>query len=681
MTKHAHLKYRPDIDGLRTLAVMPVILFHAGFQIFSGGFVGVDVFFVISGYLITTILLSELEQGNFSIVNFYERRARRILPALFFVMACSLPFAWLWLLPQDMLSFSQSLIAVSLFGSNILFWRTSGYFDTATELKPLLHTWSLSVEEQYYVFFPLLLLLAWRLGKKLIGVSIVLIAFASLLLAQYLSATKPMAAFYLLPTRAWELMIGALVAFYYTEHNINRHKPMHSQLGGLLGFALICYSIFSYDKQTPFPSIYALAPTAGAALIIAFNTKHTLVGRLLGSKPFVGIGLISYSAYLWHQPIFAFAKYLFSTEPSRPVMAILVVISIAVAWLTWRFLERPFRNQRKLSRQTIFITSAVFSAFFIFIGFSGHQSDGFKNRDSMRMYDDLDWNIQKLGYIPCKKELTENEPKLNFCYGETLKPNAMLVGDSHAEDKFYGISRNIKGYQWQLVANASCPPLKDVYTVSVDKTECYQRYIKIFDYLKTATEVKLVVLSFSHAYPLDKLIAADHVARKFRVEDEVIVDQTNKQLNKIDAFYGGLDRTVAFLEQLGKQVVVLVDVPELTYFPKDCLRAKDMCEFNRMDVLNRQVVHRDRLEELKRHHPNLAIYDPLEQYCHGAMCNIIIDGRTAYRDSHHLSLYGSDVYGHTFADWLAVQKFDGARPHAPRSQLASTAFPNTVGSR
>lgn len=159
------MNYRREIDGLRALAVLPVILFHAGFETFSGGFVGVDVFFVISGYLITTIILSELEQGKFSIANFYERRARRILPALFFVLLVCIPFAWFWLLPSDMIDFSKSLVAVSVFASNIMFWRESGYFDTAAELKPLLHTWSLAVEEQYYVFFPLFLILFWKLGK------------------------------------------------------------------------------------------------------------------------------------------------------------------------------------------------------------------------------------------------------------------------------------------------------------------------------------------------------------------------------------------------------------------------------------------------------------------------------------------------------------------------------------
>ena len=197
--------YRREIDGLRALAVVPVILFHAGFQAFSGGFVGVDVFFVISGYLITSIILAELETGTFSVVNFYERRARRILPALFFVMLACLPFAWLWLLPDYLKSFSQSLVAVPVFASNILFWITSGYFEPAAELKPLLHTWSLAVEEQYYVFFPLFLMLTWRLGRRWILSILAVLLVVSLAAAEWGSHAEPVPTFFLLPTRGWEL--------------------------------------------------------------------------------------------------------------------------------------------------------------------------------------------------------------------------------------------------------------------------------------------------------------------------------------------------------------------------------------------------------------------------------------------------------------------------------------------
>jgi peptidoglycan/LPS O-acetylase OafA/YrhL len=248
------MEYRREIDGLRALAVLPVILFHAGFQTFSGGFVGVDIFFVISGYLITSIILAELEQGKFSLLNFYERRARRILPALYLVMTVSIPFAWALLSREDLNSFSRSLVAVALFLSNIFFWRDGGYFETVAELKPLLHTWSLAVEEQYYVIFPLFLMFAWKFGKRWIVTIIIFIAFGSLLVANWGVINKPVATFFLLPTRAWELAIGALTAFYSVSSGKVVVPKMVQQGLSLIGFLLITGSIFAFSKETTFNS-------------------------------------------------------------------------------------------------------------------------------------------------------------------------------------------------------------------------------------------------------------------------------------------------------------------------------------------------------------------------------------------------------------------------------------------
>ena len=243
------MKYRSEIDGLRALAVLPVIFFHAGFEFFSGGFIGVDVFLVISGYLITTIIITEMSEDKFSILNFYERRARRILPALFFVMFLSLPFAWFWLTPNDLKDFGQSLIATSTFSSNILFWLESGYFDTAAELKPLLHTWSLAVEEQYYILFPLFLLVTWHLGLKWIIAILTIVFIISLGLANWGAYNKPNAAFYLLPTRGWELLIGVFLALYINKKSYLKSNLLN-QLFSLLGFGMIAYAIIIFDEST-----------------------------------------------------------------------------------------------------------------------------------------------------------------------------------------------------------------------------------------------------------------------------------------------------------------------------------------------------------------------------------------------------------------------------------------------
>lgn len=369
------MEYRKEIDGLRALAVLPVILFHAGFEWFSGGYVGVDVFFVISGYLITTIIISEMALNTFSIVNFYERRARRILPALFFVMLVCLPFAWLWLIPSDLKDFGQSLVAVSTFSSNILFWSESGYFDINTDLKPLLHTWSLAVEEQYYILFPLFLMMTWRMGIKWILTILVFTFFVSLALAHWGAFNRPGANFYLLPTRGWELLIGVFAAFYL-KNNSNLKSHFVNQMLSLLGFCMVIYSIVAFDADTPFPSLYALIPTVGTVLLILSAVPNTLVHSFLGLKPIVGIGLLSYSAYLWHQPLLAFARHRLLGDVSDLLLIGLCIASILMAWFSWRFIEAPFRNKRKINRRAIFILSAVGMLGFISVGAFIHFTNG-----------------------------------------------------------------------------------------------------------------------------------------------------------------------------------------------------------------------------------------------------------------------------------------------------------------
>ena len=463
------MDYRREIDGLRALAVLPVILFHAGFQTFSGGFVGVDIFFVISGYLITSIILAEMEAGTFTLANFYERRARRILPALFVVMALCLPFAWLWLLPQDMKSFSQSLVAVSTFASNILFWRTSGYFDTAAELKPLLHTWSLAVEEQYYLLFPLFVLLTWRFGKTWILKSLVVVFIISLASAHWGATNKPIFTFYLLPTRGWELLIGGFIAFYFSlGHKQLSHKWLN-ELGSLIGVVLIAYSIFSFDSKTPFPSLYTLVPTFGTALIIFFTTPQTSIGKLLGSKIFVEVGLISYSAYLYHQPLFAFAKHRSMHEPSSLLSGVLVAATFCLAYFSWKYVEAPFRNKQRINRKQLFTFCVLASFSFILIGLVGHLNKGFQSR-----LNPSELQILSYGESPYTDTMYKETYRMGVCFlepeqdskafSETCKSapskNSVLIwGDSHAAALFYGLKQvfpNISQY------NASgCPPIKD----------------------------------------------------------------------------------------------------------------------------------------------------------------------------------------------------------------------------
>ena len=378
------MQYRQEIDGLRSLAVLPVILFHAGVTFFSGGYVGVDIFFVISGYLITRIILSELQLGQFSIANFYERRARRILPALYLVALTCIPFAWAWMTPAQLSDFFFSLAAVSTFSSNILFWIESGYFAPASELMPLLHTWSLAVEEQYYVLFPLLLIVAWRCGRRWLFYLLLVIGSGSLMLSQWGAIHHPSANFYLLPTRLWELLLGSLLAFHSTKPapvpGHRGHPSMLNQCLGAFGLGLILYAIFYFDDQTPFPSLYTLVPTLGTALILLFASGDTLVGKLLSRKLLVGIGLISYSAYLWHQPLFAFARIRSIEEPGPSLLSLLGLTSLALAFLSWRYVEQPFRDRKKFSRRKLFSIAGIATAAIITTGMLGYQHNGFPER-------------------------------------------------------------------------------------------------------------------------------------------------------------------------------------------------------------------------------------------------------------------------------------------------------------
>ena len=374
------MKYRREIDGLRALAVIPVILFHAGFSLFAGGYVGVDVFFVISGYLITGIVMNEVEQGTFSIVDFYERRIRRILPALFLVVATCVPVAFLVLLPADMKEFSQSLIAVATFSSNVLFWSQSGYFEGAAELKPLLHTWSLSVEEQFYLFFPVFLLFTWRLGRKWVVALLLATALLSIGLAEWGALNKPIAAFFLLPTRAWELLLGSLVAFYLSRISGSPLSPVQNNVLATLGCLAVGYAIFGFDTQTPFPGLFALVPTLGAALMIIAARPETWVGRLLCHPAMVQVGLISYSTYLWHQPLFAFARHMGLNHSDAFFLGVLALISVVLGYLSWRYVETPIRRNRNVSRRMIFLSAGVGSLVMLLAGVYGHATDGLIGR-------------------------------------------------------------------------------------------------------------------------------------------------------------------------------------------------------------------------------------------------------------------------------------------------------------
>lgn len=639
------MKYRPEIDGLRAVAVVPVILFHAGFKHFSGGFIGVDIFFVISGYLITTIILSEMNKGTFSIINFYERRSRRILPALFVVMLFSMFFSWLWLFPSDMISFSKSLIAVSTFSSNILFWRETGYWGAANELKPLLHTWSLAVEEQYYVLFPLFLMGMWQFRKRWIFSSFLIIAALSLLISQWGAYNKPTAAFFLLPTRGWELAVGATIAFYLLYRNgkyqaIFNHKPTAESLSWL-GLLMIGYSVFVFDETVPFPSFFALIPTIGTGLIILFSSDQTSVGRLLGSRIPTGIGLISYSAYLWHQPLLAFARHRSYTEPSQLLFLVLVFSSFILAYISWKYVESPFRKKDNFSRKTILIFTGFGSLAFIAIGIAGQVTDGF-NKRATQSGDTLE-SIEKRWAI--------NHGLSQSCNGDfTLSPECrtaedpeiLIWGDSFAMHLVEGVLASKPDAKIIQMTKSSCGPFFDVSRVTLPDNpvgwakECLDFNQKVRQWIQENKSVKYAVLSS----PFYTYISEEH-SLLFR-DGELV--QAN-----IHRAAAEFDKTLNELKSYGITPIIFSPPPTNGNNLGRCLAqaewngdALGTCNFPRTELIPFSQRAYDFLDMLDDQYKIVRLDDLI---CDKTTCKTNMDSTFIYRDKFHLSMEGSALLG------------------------------------
>ncbi|GAA4642845.1 acyltransferase family protein [Pontixanthobacter gangjinensis] len=601
--------YRPDIDGLRALAVVPVLLFHAHVAGFGGGFVGVDIFFVISGYLITGIIAREIDADNFSIIKFYERRARRILPALFAVVAFVLiAGSWLYL-PGDFEGVPRSALAALGFLANVWFFMQAGYFQSSAETMPLLHTWSLGVEEQFYIVFPLILMLIAKFAPRLRLAAVVALAFLSFAWAVSKQADSDGFAFYLLPPRAWELMFGALLALGAIPQIRNQFAR---ELLSFAGLAAIVASTLLYTKDTVFPGVTALPPVVGAALLIHCGPQ-TAVSKLLAMRAPVAIGLISYSLYLWHWPLIVLTEYAQDEKLSEVQSIVIVSLSFAIAWLSWRFIEGPFRNHSNFERRRIFAWSvggmaALSAASLVLVSLGGWPA---RFTEQSVRYAEGVHDISPARDACLNDQIGGARPECNL--GAEVAPTSLLWGDSHGVELAWvlGEQMKVKGRSLAQRTHASCPPALG-YEAPSRKT-CAEFNRAVMTELEANPDIKTVYLT--------AFWASDNY-RNSRVASQ-------------------LPQTIERLQQAGKSVILIGPVPPQGFqVPRRlAMRGPEIETASRASYLAKTNWLTRKFTAWQQ--TGVQIIDPADQLVQGETTIIVADGQPLYFDSHHLSVAGA----------------------------------------
>ena len=672
MTSHevhlSHPKYRPDIDGLRAVAVLAVVAFHAFPSWIKGGFVGVDVFFVISGYLISTIIFENLDKGTFSFSEFYSRRIRRIFPALLLVLIACFTFGWFALLADKYKQLGKHIAAGAGFISNFILWNEAGYFDNTAETKPLLHLWSLGIEEQFYIVWPLLLWFAWKRKFNLLTITIV-VAVATFILNLKGVKQDMVATFYSPQTRFWELLSGSLLAWFtlykkdafvnikskidawlsrivYSENQENDGRTLSNVLS-FVGLLLLLYGFWRINKELSFPGKWALVPVLGTVLIITAGSNSWVNRKILSNKIAVWFGLISFPLYLWHWPILSFVRIVGGEVPSRNLRIAIVVLSIVLSWLTYKLIERPLRfgNYGKVK-----VTVLVFLMTIVgFVGYNTSERNGLLFRTIAKQAKDFEYKSDINGYVACNiEELKVNNITLNYCLlSDSQISNSAIIGDSHSEDKFHGLVAMDKKNNWMLIGNSSCPPVFGI-SVEGDQKGCEDKFKAILEYLVKNKNIENVVFSFYGNYFKSDAYAADHLKNN-EGPNAVKISSLIHSGNKSDLFYDGLNSAIKKLTESGKSVTLFIDVPELPFFPKDCFRNSfKQCEIPKAEVMERQAELRNIVEKLKNSNPSLNIFDPIDLLCNNEKCGYKRDGIIIYRDSHHLTLRGSNLFAEQY---------------------------------
>lgn len=660
------MKHRNHIDGLRAIAVLPVVLFHADFSWLPGGFVGVDVFFVISGYLISTIILKEMEEQSFSFIRFYGRRARRILPALLVVLLATLASGYFFLLPDEYTSLSEATLAAVAFLPNIYFWdNASSYFGLDIATQPLLHTWPLGIEEQFYILFPALLLtLHKRCSKTLMNQILMVLLILSLAANILLAADFTQYAFYMLPTRAWELLAGVILGIGIIPAI---HGRLTANLVAVVGLVLIVGTMLLLDEHAVFPGVNAIYPVLGTVLVIHGNTRvSTAVAWLLSRQPLVLIGLISYSMYLWHWPVTVYAGMVLNTQGSR---LFIVAVSILLAVLSYRFVESRYRTPtRNLTSGLVKLELSAVGAFAVF----GAALIIFENGLGDRVPDDA--------YQAVSKGLPAEEPAHCRIFNENRlgypgekgdlcnigkpggKPQFIVWGDSHAESISHALhisalSAGVSGYS---AINGGCRPLTGVYRKH--KKKCLMFNNAVLDLIENTPSIQQVFLAGYWRIPL--------TSKGYDNSNFLIVDNESRIYSPAEnrkVFRRGLHRTLERLRN--RKVTIIEDIPEVgSQFGKSVAnhfirqawlgtRGTTQFEFKRLvDIYQKEF------SAITSNLPSNAELLRLSDFlCTDKICPLLIDGKLAYSDGDHLSAHGASVLAPIFKPYIEFIKDFGQK--------------------
>lgn len=625
----SHADYRPDIDGLRAFAVLSVVIFHAFPSLLPGGFVGVDVFFVISGYLISGILFKSLQDNTFRFSDFYARRVKRIFPALIVVSVSSFAFGWFVLFSDEMSQLGSHLTRAAVFLSNFILWHESGYFDNAAETKPLLHLWSLGIEEQFYIVWPVLLWALWRFKtwRAVVMLGAVVLSFAWNI---YQSQHDLVHDFYSPLTRFWELLCGALLAYAGTPH---RKPAFFEQAGwagshhvrGALGSLCLALAVLVTDERQ-FPGAWALLPVVGAVLVIS-ATPHAWTNRAVFSRSLcVWLGTISYPLYLWHWPIFSFARIVEGGTPSVMWRSTAMFASVALAWLTFRLVEKPLRFSWNFRYKTALLVLAM--AAVGVLGYATHKLDGFPSREVMQPHrvvhggdigHDEFHAYFKQQFFPCAEASIYADAGswkgMVRCFQSQpqAQVDMVLLGDSHAEHLFLGLAQSLPGLNIAFYVKGALPTLNG------------PAFKVILKHVLADPHIQKVVL-----------------AAQWRGH----VDAT-PQTQGLAAELGQLTEA---LEQAGKKVYLIDDIPQFSFDPQRCKFQRPLTQSTRCDapIAEYQAQRHAYLGELMTvvaRHPGVEWVDLSPLMCNDLVCAMVRDGQVLYRDNNHLNIPGSQYVG------------------------------------